>query len=78
MKIRFKLQTCKQKNHCFQKYYAEFLGIAIKYNNFDNEILKTIFIQNLFNEIQSLMIFKLTKLITKVYLINKFYTWIHN
>ena len=51
MKAQFKLQACKQKNHCFQEYYAEFLGIATKHNNFDNETLKTTFIQGLSNEI---------------------------
>ena len=44
MKAQFKLQACKQKNCCFQEYYAEFLGIVIKHNNFNDEILKTIFI----------------------------------
>ena len=39
MEAQFKLQTCKQKNRCFQEYYAEFLGIATKHNNFDNETL---------------------------------------
>lgn len=51
MKAWFKLQTCKQKNHCFQEYYAEFLSIAIKYNNFNDETFKIIFIQDLVNEI---------------------------
>ena len=74
IKTWFKLQACKQKNHHFQEYYAEFLGIAIKHNNFDNETLKTTFIQDLFNEIQPLMTLKLIKLMIKAYLINKFYT----
>ena len=78
MKTQFKLQTYKQKNHHFQEYYAEFLGIVIKHNNFDDETLKTIFIQGLFNEIQLLMTFKLIKLITEAYFMNKFYTWICN
>ena len=78
MKVRFKLQTCKQKNHHFQKYYTEFLSIVIKHNNFDNETLKTTFIQDLFNEIWSLMTPKLTKLMIEAYLMNKFYIWIHD
>ena len=73
MKIRFKLQTCKQKNCCFQKYYAEFLNIVIKHNNFNNETFKIIFIQNFFNEIQLLIIFKFIKFITEIYFIDKFY-----
>ena len=78
MKAQFKLQTCKQKNHCFQKYYVKFLSIVIKYNNFNNEILKTIFIQDLFNEIQLLITFKLIKFMIEAYSMNKFYVWIHN
>ena len=78
IKAWFKLQICKQKNHCFQEYYAEFLNIVIKYNNFNNKILKTTFIQDFFNEIWLLMTFKLIKFMTEVYLMNKFYIWIHN
>ena len=78
MKIWFKLQICKQKNHCFQEYYAEFLGITIKHNNFDDETLKTIFIQGLSNEIWLLMTLKLIKLIIGAYFMNKFYIWICN
>ena len=74
MKAQFKLQACKQKNHHFQEYYAEFLSIAIKHNNFDNETLKTTFIQGLFNEIQLLVTLKLIKLMIEVYFMNKFYT----
>ena len=76
MEAWFKLQACKQKNCCFQEYYTEFLSIVTKHNNFDNETLKTIFIQGLFNKIQSLMTLKLIKLITKTYFMNKFYIWI--
>ena len=78
MKVWFKLQVCKQKNCCFQEYYAEFLGIVIKHNNFDDETLKTIFIQGLFNEIWLLMTLKLIKFMTEAYLMDKFYVWIHN
>ena len=78
MEARFKLQACKQKNHHFQEYYAEFLGIATKHNNFNNETLKTTFIQGLSNEIRLLMTPKLTKLMTEAYPMDKFYTWIRN
>ena len=78
METQFKLQACKQKNHCFQEYYVEFLGIITKHNNFDNETLKTIFIQGLFNEIWLLVTPKFIKIMTEAYLIDKFYTWIHN
>ena len=78
MKTWFKLQACKQKNCCFQEYYTEFLGIAIKHNNFNDETLKTTFIQGFFNEIWLLMTFKLIKLMTEIYFMNKFYTWIYN
>ena len=78
MKVWFKLQTCKQKNCHFQEYYAEFLSIVTKHNNFNDETFKTIFIQGLFNEIWLLVTPKLTKLMTEAYLMNKFYTWIHD
>ena len=78
MEAWFKLQACKQKNCCFQEYYAEFLGIAIKHNNFDDETLKTTFIQGLFNEIRLLVTLKLTKLMIGAYPMDKFYTWIRN
>ena len=78
MEAQFKLQACKQKNCCFQEYYAEFLSIATKHNNFDNETLKTTFIQGLFNEIWPLMTPKLTKLMTGAYLMDKFYIWIQD
>ena len=41
-------------------------------------MLKTIFIQGLFNEIQLLMTLKLIKFIIETYFINKFYIWICN
>ena len=78
MEAQFKLQACKQKNHHFQEYYTEFLGIVTKHNNFDNETLKTIFIQGLFNEIQLLMTLKFIKFMTEAYFMNKFYIWIHD
>ena len=78
MKTGFKLQACKQKNHCFQEYYAEFLSIVIKHNNFNDETFKIIFIQGLSNKIQPLMTLKLIKLMTETYLMNKFYIWIWN
>ena len=76
METWFKLQVCKQKNCCFQEYYAEFLDIVIKHNNFNDETFKTIFIQDLFNEIWLLMILKFIKFMTGAYFMNKFYVWI--
>ena len=78
MKAWFKLQTCKQKNCCFQEYYAEFLSIVIKHNNFNDETLKTTFIQGLSNEIWPLVTLKLTKLMTGAYFMDKFYIWIQD
>ena len=54
------------------------MSIVTKHNNFNDETLKIIFIQGLFNKIWSLMTLKLIKLMIEAYSINKFYIWIWN